>query len=143
MARSTAPAAKAAFLALLGSRPALADVQRIWGPVSEEHLGYDELISVGGVRGRQAAAVLRAAKRDESYSFETGISVSREGDEPQATEERWWALVGEIEDALRTDIELGGTVRSAEIGELEQDLEPTDKGWLCIGQVAIACKARI
>lgn len=106
MASSTVPAAKAALLALLQARPGLQGVQVEWA-----HPGRnieDESLFFGTTQVPEEPATLGPnRKRNENFTLELVVSVLERGDEAQATEERAWALVAEIENAVRGNDTLG------------------------------------
>ena len=54
-------------------------------------------------------------KKEESYILDVYVSVLREGNQQQTCTERCFALAAEIEDELRTNITMTGTVRVAEL----------------------------
>jgi hypothetical protein len=96
---STAPAAKAALLAIMKGSSDLAGVQ-----VSYAHPGIAEIgpeaIYMGRVHLEEAPRTTGQHRR-ESYVIELVVDVTKDGNDGQASEERMWAIVGVIEGLLR------------------------------------------
>lgn len=100
MATSTIPAVKAALVAAFQARPALSGVQVTWG-VPHDAIAR-EWICVGDVEGRQDSAAIGQQRRDEEYTVLVVVNVVRPSlESAQATAERCFALVAEVEQALR------------------------------------------
>lgn len=139
MANSTIPAFKAALLTALQARAALSTVQVTYGaPLPSP---ADEYVWLADVDGEQEAAALGAQRREEFYELEVIVAVYRAGADQQATTERAFALVGELEEVLRADGTVGGTVRFAEVGgplRLEEMASDTHRG----AQVTVTVQAR-
>ena len=109
---STAPAFKAALLTALSARTGLSGVTISYGaPLRAPR----EFIALGDISGSQEFAQLGAQRKYETYVLDVFVSVLREGDQQQTCTERCFALTAEIEDELRTNITMSGTVRVAEI----------------------------
>lgn len=113
MATATVPEAKAYLLAALRAAPGLANVQVEWS-----HPGKGiklETIYFGDTNPyQQKSAALGARYRTEEYELELVVTIEKAGNDPEATERRCWALVAAVEDVLRSEPDLGGTVRVAE-----------------------------
>lgn len=108
MAASSAPAAKAALLALLQADAGLSGVQ-----VEYAHPGaaiQQESIFFNRTTENDSSVALGQRKRDEDYTLEVVVSVARDGNDPQGCEERCWALVAAIEDVVRANPDLSRTV---------------------------------
>lgn len=109
---STAPAFKAALLTALTARTGLSGVTLSYGvPLTAPR----EFIALGGISGSQEFAALGALRKDETYVLDVYCSVLREGNQQQTCTERCFALAAEIEDELRTNVTMTGTVRVAEL----------------------------
>ena len=109
---STAPAFKAAMLTALQAHTGLSGVTLSYGaPLQAPR----EFIALGGISGSQEFAALGALRRDETYILDVYVSVLREGNQQQTCTERCFALAAEIEDELRTNVTMSGTVRVAEL----------------------------
>jgi hypothetical protein len=109
---STAPAFKAALLTALQARAGLSGVTISYGAALQ---GPREAIVLADISGSQEFAALGALAKDETYNLDVYVSVLREGNQQQACTERCFALAAEIEDELRTNVTMSGTVRVAEI----------------------------
>lgn len=122
MAASTAPACKAAILEILAADTDLASVDRRWSPPTENEdvPAGGEAIFFGTTRiidsnwsslGKSTGQGVRR----ESYRLTITVWVTQFGDDPQATEERCWALWAEVEADLRTDLFAGTPAGSASL----------------------------
>lgn len=146
---STVPAAKEQLIALLGGWPALTGVVVSWGSpttpedIQGEHIWLGNVIvdqdwhSLGGAQGR----------REERYDLEVVGRVIREGGDEKATEDRLWAIVGEVATALRSDPGLAGTLPSGfcQIRHVAQSTTPTlePRAWVSRATLTVACTALI
>lgn len=110
---STAPAFKAALLTALQARPGLSGVTVSYGAPLPS--APREFIALGDIAGEQEFAALGALRKNENYTLTVFCSVLREGKQQQTCTERCFALAAEIEDELRTNVTMSGTVRVAEI----------------------------
>jgi hypothetical protein len=122
MAASVAPAAKQAILTLLTARPALNLVAITWAAPTEAEDLQDELIFFDGPVVRLPEwRVLGGPSPplDETYTLTLKVRNRVYDDDANAAETRTWALVAEIEQAVRGDLRLGGLIRSLEFGEQE------------------------
>lgn len=112
MSSSTAPAFKAALLTALAARAGLSGVTISYGaPLSAPR----EFIALGDISGEQEFAALGALKKNETYTLEVFCSVLREGNQQQACTERCFELAEEIENELRGNVTMTGTVRVAQL----------------------------
>ena len=111
---STAPAFKAAMLTALTARSGLSGVTISYGAPLQ---GPREFIALGDINGSQEFRTMGGPvpKKEESYVLDVYVSVLREGNQQQTCSERCFALAAEIEDELRTNITMTGTVRVAEV----------------------------
>lgn len=116
MAVSTIPVFKAALLAQLQARAGLAGVSVTYGypgPTAET-----EWVWLADVRGEQHLMVMGSRSRDESYELTVLIKSETSGIDgaaQQATTERVFALMGELEQQLRSDPTVNSTVRVAQV----------------------------
>jgi hypothetical protein len=118
---STVPAVKAALLTLLQARPALSSVLVSWsGPTRDEDFttatGAVEMVFLGDANSDETWQDLSPQlRRTETYRLGVTVYAERWGDDPQATEQRVYALWDEVTDTLRDDIAPGGagTLRAA------------------------------
>jgi len=111
---SSAPAFKAALLTALTARSGLSGVTVSYGvPLG----GPRESITLADISGSQEFRTMGGPvpKKEESYVLDVYVSVLREGNQAQTCTERCFALAAEIEDELRTNITMSGTVRVAEL----------------------------
>lgn len=147
MAASTIPAAKAALLSALQARVALVDVVVAWGlpakpPQQSEAIYVDDAIDV-----ERDWVSLGARRLDERYTLQVRVETIAYGDDSdlrQTVEERMWVLVAEIEQTVRDDLTLGGTLygTTAKPAGVEPLTFPTDTGWIAHALVRIDCMAR-
>jgi hypothetical protein len=105
--RSTVPTVRAALVAALAARPALAGVD-----VGHSHPGAaiePEAVYLGRARGSDEVPVMRAGRkrRQESYTLDVFFDVVADGPTGREASERAWALFGELEDLLADDPSLG------------------------------------
>lgn len=154
MITSRVPAAVDALLEILRARPALAEVAIVDGP-SGVNLKQLQRIHVGYHPAGEAAVSLAqsfnaagARTRDEAFSI-SGYAEARAGDrDMKARRDEVFALLGEIETALRASNEapsaptLNGTVLWAHLtaGDLNQ-LQA--EGSLAGLAFTVTCQARI
>ena len=109
---STAPAFKAALLTALTARSGLSGVTISYGvPLGAPR----EFIALTDLSGSQEFAALGALRKDETYVLDVYVSTLREGNQQQQCTERCFAMAAEIEDELRTNVTMSGTVRVAEL----------------------------
>ncbi|MFD5573979.1 hypothetical protein [Streptomyces cadmiisoli] len=154
MLTSRVPAAVDALLAILGARPALADVAIVDGPPAV-NLTQKRRIHIGWAPGAEAAVDLQqefnaagARTRNEAFQI-SGYAEARAGDKDmKARRDAVFALLGEIEQALRATNEapeaptLNGTVLWAHLtaGDLVQ---LQSEGSLAGLAFTVTCQARI
>lgn len=154
MLTSRVPAAVDALLTILRAAPGLANVRIHDGP-SPTNLADLDYIFVGWQPGGEAAVALEqsfnaagARTRDEEFEISC-YAESRRGDLDMATRRaRVFALVGEVETALRatntapTAPTLNGTVLWAHLttGNL---LQAQSEGVVAGVQFTVSCRARI
>lgn len=117
MATSTIIAFKDALITKLQARPGLAGVQVTWGipPIDEVPVDW---LYVGDAKSPadQEAAALGRLRREEHYVLHLEVIVMRpHADDPKTVATRAADIVEEVEDLLRTDPEVGGVVRVAQI----------------------------
>lgn len=109
---STAPAFKAALLTALQARQALAGVTISYGaPLGAPR----EFVALGDISGDQEFAALGALRKNETYTLSVYCSVLREGNQQQQCTERCFALAAQIEQELRGNVTMSGTVRVAQL----------------------------
>lgn len=143
---SSVPLVKATLLTLLDARPGLSGVQTEWSDPGDDlkqesmFFGTTELSEVSGQLGN--------GTRHESYTLTLWIFVLKDGNNPQATEERSWALAAEVEALLKSNASLGLTqpnVKSltAEFAGAEQDNVIVEEGRMANLKVSVGVEARI
>lgn len=150
MAASTVPRAKQAVLDLLIAREALNEVAVTWGSPTEEEKLRDVMIFFDGPAVRLPEwRVLGGAYLDETYTLTLIVRNRSVGDDEATTEGRCWALIDEVEQALRGDQTLGGILsdggerRALDFGEQEVKSVPVSDGWYGEGSLQLVCHARI
>lgn len=138
---STAPAVKAAVLALLAADATFTNVQLTYGfprNVEREHVSLadvdyetDDWASMGQLR------------KDETYVIKSFVSVQSPGGTQKEATERAYALAGAVETVLstRANVTTAGvhwiTVRLRAVNEI-----PYDEGYQAILEMDLAVKAR-
>lgn len=147
MAASTIPAAKAALLGALQARVALADCYVAWGlpakpPPQSEAIYVDDAVDV-----QREWVSLGAQRLDERYTLQVRVETIAYGDDSalrQSVEERMWVLVAAVEQCVRDDLTLGGTLygTTATPAGVEPLTFPTDNGWIAHALIRIDCMAR-
>ncbi|MEU6527873.1 hypothetical protein ABZ869_01610 [Streptomyces sp. NPDC046928] len=154
MMTSRVPAAVDALLALLRARPALAEVDIVDGPAAV-NLTKLRRIHVGWQSDSESAVTLEqsfngagARTRDEAFAISC-YAEARAGDKDmKARRDEVFALVGEVEQALRATNEapeaptLNGTVLWAHLttGDLSQAQAEGSRAGLSF---TVTCQARI
>lgn len=146
MATSSAPTFRAALLAALQARPALAQVQ-----VAYSHPGDTvdhEAIYLGELRGDSNIPVIRAArkKREERYALDVWFDVAAVGPDAQTASERAWALFGELEDLLAEDPTVGLPAPfRAVLGDFTETLmfDESRRGWGSLLRAGVECETRL
>ena len=145
MANSTVPAVKAALVSTFSTALTGQGVSVTWAAPSDEDDYVNEMVWLGDTDHDEEFRVLGAQRIDESYTVDVQIQTVKEGDNPQATEERWWAIRALCVNALRADLTLGGIVNQW-IGPFPTRIETRPAGpkqWLSRGTVSLRCRARI
>lgn len=144
--RSTSPTFRAALLAALQARPALAQVQ-----VSYSHPGdarEDESVYLGEIRGSSEIPTVRTSrkKREERYTLDVWIDVDAVGPDAQTASERAWTLFGELEDILADDPTVGLTAPFwAVLGDFTETLmfDESRRGWGSLLRAGVDVEARL
>lgn len=149
MATSTIPTAMAGLLASLRSTSALSGVEVHDGPPMTSDpgewvaVGYDPLDPTTSVEASQVPASLGNRAREESYEVLCSLA-SWSGDEDMANRRvRALELFAAVESAVRSDITLGGAVRTAQIASYALTQEQTGSGSSAGVRFRIACSARL
>lgn len=108
MAASSIPTVKAAILALLNARDGLDGVGITWAHPGVDLIEHESIFFYDDPQHTEADRQLGNGKRRETYTLPLTVTVYGEGDPTgQETEERMWALVAEVETALRENNNLG------------------------------------
>jgi len=96
----------------LAARAGLSGVTVSYGAPAQ---GPREFIALSDISGSQEFATLGHLRKDETYTLSVYCSVLREGNMQQACTERCFELAAELEDELRTNPTVTGTVRVAQL----------------------------
>jgi hypothetical protein len=149
MATSTIPAMKKALLLQLKARTNLAAGPN--GQPVQVSYGYPaplpevEYIWLGDAKGDQTPATIGTRARDERYVLTIVIYTQNSDPADQETPtERAFALMSEIEQQLRTDPTVNGTVLTGQVGgplELIELAGSETRGALLT--LGVTCRARI
>ena len=124
MASSTVPALKLQLRTNLAARAGLSGVQVTYGPPTPQpgwgnDINTVEYVWIGDVQGTQAFSIFNASggQRDEEYDLKIWISVTKatSPDDYQTAGNRAFALMAEIENEVRADHTVTGTVQQAEV----------------------------
>jgi hypothetical protein len=144
MAASTAPAAKAKIVELLMARPGLSGVTVTWAqPTEDDFYATGDNVWLGKVTQSEEHIALGGMRKDEDYTVGLWVQSWREGDDPQAVEERAWELRDEAAAAIRADPDLSGILNQwVEFESTEMVTEAFDKGWVAKGECGVLCHAR-
>jgi hypothetical protein len=149
MAASHVPAAKQAILDRLAAIPALNAVAVTWGEGTEGEDLQPEAIFFDGPVIRQPEWRRMGGDLDELFTVTLRVENYQDGDDRANTEARTWALIAIIEQALRTDLTLGGLLEprvegpALEFGEQEVGSTPQSTSWRGVGVLPLICHARI
>ena len=149
MATSSVPAALGALVAGLPGAPGLAGVDVFDGPPTTGEnpdyicIGHDPTDPLNAVEAEQVPASLGNRAREESYEILCSLA-AWSGDDVMATRRvRAMELFAAVEAWLRTNITLGGTVRTAQISSYSLLQEQTEEGASAGLRFRIACSARL
>lgn len=147
MAASTIPAAKAALLSALQARPGLSGVLVAWGASAKPATQSEAIYVDDATEVEREWISLGAQRLDEIYTLQVRVESTAYGDGSdvrQGVEDRLWTLVAEVEQAVRDDLTLGGTLhgKGAKPAGVEPLTFPTDEGWIAHALVRIDCMAR-
>jgi len=124
VATSSIPALKSGLLATLQARPNLTNVAVTYGSPT---LADREWIWLGDITGAQDWGAIGHDVRREDYSLTVIVSTTMESTDQQTVTERGFAILAEIETAVRTDPTIGGAVITSQLVVSEVvELEKTD-----------------
>lgn len=143
---STAPTFRAALLAALQARPALAQVTTLYShPLDAIEV---EAIYLGECRGDSNIPVLRASrkKREERYTLDVWFDIAAVGPDAQTASERAWVLFGELEDLLADDPSVGLPAPfRAVLGDFTETLmaDESRRGWGVLLRAGVDCETRL
>ncbi len=151
MAYSSIPAAKAQLLTTLAARPALAGVLVAWGMPAEPPPQREAIYILDAVNVQREWAQLGQLRIDESYTLRVLVEVYQEGecvgrDDQRVCEERMWAIVAEVEQAIVADLTLASVLAGpghAKPGPVDPRCFPVHDGWVAEAPLQIQCRARI
>lgn len=145
MAPSSIPTAKTALLALIETRPNLATVQTEWAWPGADVI-QKEAIWMGdaGPAGDEETFIGNVSHR-EHYRIPVAVSVLGESDDAKTTELRMWALVAEVEAALRATSSLADAagILSAVVKGKQPHNFISDQGWVSECVILVECQSRI
>lgn len=144
MAASTIPAAQAYLLGVIQARPGLTGVHVAWGIPADLPSDLERIYVGDPIEVSREWAGLGGQRMDENYTLQVHVETFAGGNEQQATGERFYTMVNEVEQAVRADNRLGGLVFAAKPnGVADPKTLPTDDGWMAGGTLRIAVEARI
>lgn len=149
MPTSTIPAAIAGLIATLKAAPGLAGVVVHDGPPTTAEtpdwvaVGYDPTDPLTSVDASQVPASLGNRAREESYEIACSLAAWSGDEDMAARRVRALDLFAAVEAAVRTDITLGGAVRTAQVASYLLTQEQTQQGASAGVRFRIACSARL
>lgn len=111
MSASTAPSVKAELLTLLRADAGLAGVQIDYADPGAS-IGQEEIFYGRTVETEKPDSLGQRRQR-EAYDIEVYVYVAQDGDDPQACEERCWAIVAELENVVRANNSSSGALSAA------------------------------
>jgi len=115
----------------LAARSGLAGVQIVSAPLGPQSTALESIQFGGVVESEQTVASLGNRRRTESYQVHGIIWIAKSGAGEQtirAARDRAYELFAELEDELRADHTVGGTVIRGEIGENALDQGLSEQG---------------
>lgn len=150
---SSVPVVKAAIVAALAARPALAEVHVVYawdGPAMEaESIYLDPPEDVQ--TGQSRIPTLKAGRKARQETF--NITVVVQVNQPDGTawtaattEARAYTLMAEVESMLADDPGLAAVVGSTGVftfNDHTRSLTPLDKGWRCRLEQSVTCNVRL
>lgn len=144
MAFTNAPAAKQALLNVITARTALASVQVSYGHPGDR-IDPHESVFVDEVVVQQDWETMGGSsrRRKEDFTIEVVVVVGREGQAQQVAEARAWVLVEEVEQAVRADLTLQGTVMFAGLTDATQTNFAGPQGWVSQVVCKVTCRAQV
>lgn len=143
MASSSAPAAKAALVSLLQADPGMTGVTVTYGHPGSEM--QQECVWTGMVTAAEQAISLGNMLRDEAYTIQVMVLVAQDGDDAQACEERCLALVAVVENVVRANVQLAGTVNQwavIEAFKIEPGFSSSGAQRITTADVSVGCRHR-
>ena len=147
MAYSTIPSAKAAILTALQAAGGLAGVLVARGVPAEPPPQPERVYVDNAVDIERDWAGLGQLKQYEEYTVRIPIEVYQHGDDQAACEDRMWALVAVVEQAILADLTLNtvlaGPGHAQPAGIEDQNSFAAPDGWVSHTVLRIDCKARI
>lgn len=141
---STVPAFLDALKALLSARAGLTGVTVATAPTGDPI--PTESIQFFGLAEDQEWGAIGHKRRNESYTVQGGIFVIRRGaGEAKAKEvrDRAYAILAELEDAIRVDPGVSASVRQCELTQAVLDQGGEDNGRWAALQISIGVKAEL
>ena len=139
----TVPAAKQALLEQLQAHDDLDGVLILIG-LPAEVPAEEERIYLTGTRD-WARELEDNAVHKETYDLPLLVEVHQTGTaaEREQIEQRLWAIVAAIDDALEQDDELGGAILgTAALVTGDEETNPTDDGWIARASIRVRVLAR-
>lgn len=140
---SSVPAVKAALFSMLTT--ALPTTQVMYAAASVDFARESAWLGQADFSEETVAGFTSGPNpHNEAYVVPVVFMATAEGDDPQATEERAWALVALFEDALRQAKVVGGSnVHWSKVVNKAPALHTRDNGWVAFIDVMVGVQARI
>jgi len=151
--KTIAPAVKLALKNALAARGGLTGVTVSYGSPLVPGAPPGEYVELAGIRHEQEAATASYSAGgprhvEERFELDLWVSSTRKGDpDHQVATERAYALAAEVEDAIRADLTVGGSIVNGWAGVVALELAelgPSDQGVReSLIKVTVAVRARI
>jgi hypothetical protein len=147
MNTTTAPAMKAALFALF--KAGVDDSTEVWWPRPNEEHQREENVYIARVQSAQSFAQIGNPSnpaRHEEFTVTVEVEVFRSGTDAQGTEERLWAIVTKLEEAIdggETTLRSIQGVQSVIAARTLQETEARNDGLLSTASIGVAVTARI
>lgn len=102
MSTSTAPAVKNALLGLMQADANLTGVRIDYADPGDE-IGQEQIFFGRTLGSEQPAPGMGQRRQEENYEIEVYVYVAADGNDPQAVEDRAYAIVAELETLVRAN----------------------------------------
>lgn len=138
------PATKDAIIAALGTRPALAQLPKLYAiPTEQGDVQWGGFWFEEEVPGDSNWAQLGAQRRRIEFRLPFVVMAATEGDDPRSTDLAAWTYFEEIEAALRADPDFNGLIQQFDLVATKNRVVPTGpKTWEASITGQVVCTSR-